>query len=168
MLPCRQSILNRRPRSAIAYAKNEENIDKEYHDQLELLKIQQEKYYMKEAEVKQRVSPNRDETRRRQQELKGCMEEQLKIKESERIRRAHEDHDLNCYNEYLSKFAPHSINHDMGRIQHKKDYLKQLMEDNIRVAEMKRELEKKEKQREIELDHIRAKTPCCWNRRHYI
>ncbi|KAJ7530699.1 hypothetical protein O6H91_14G015300 [Diphasiastrum complanatum] len=135
---------------------------------MNILKIQQEKFTWKESEVRQAVSPKRHETLRRQAELRKCMDEQLKQKEDEHARIA-QDQKFSSYNEHLRRYyGPHSYEEEMGRLQHKRDYLKGVMEDNIRLATLKKESEKIQKQLEVELDLIRAKTPCTWNRRHYL
>jgi len=50
----------------------------------------------------------------------------------------------------------------------KKNYLKQLMEENKEREREKIKIKNKDKELEIEADHMRAQIPCCWNQRHYL
>lgn len=167
MINVRQNIVNRRakPRTVT----NDESREKEFEKEMGSLHRKQKHYAWKEAEVRQSVSPQRAETLKRQEELKAAMEEQLKWREATRQQLVEEEQTFDRYNQYLGRFSgPHSTEEEISRQQHKKDYLKGLMDENIRLSTLKKELQEKEKELEAEMDRIRATTPCTWNRRHYL
>eukprot|EP00249_Psilotum_nudum_P027273 c34757_g1_i1 orf=315-818(-) len=167
MISVRESIVNRSLKPPTA--KNAETIDEQYDREIRALRLKQMRYAWKEAEVQQAVSPKKQEKVRRRAELRQAMEEQLKMKETERRQLAEDERNFDRYNEYLRRFSgPHSVEEDLFRQQNKKDYLKALMDENIRLSALKKEMEQKEKQLEAEMDRIRAEVPCTWNRRHYL
>ncbi|KAH8934097.1 hypothetical protein BDL97_18G065500 [Sphagnum fallax] len=167
MTPVRPSIVNRRIRPASVT--NIENIDKEFKEQLKDLYVKQENYEYKKERVRKTVSPKREDTVKLQVEMKRAMEDQLKRKEEDEKIAKEDEHKLFCYNEYHRRFvAPHGIEITLERTKARRDYLKALMEENKRTEALKKELQQREKQDEIEAEHLRAINPCSWNRRHYL
>lgn len=167
MINVRQSIVNRRTKAPTIT--NDESREKEFEKEMGSLRRRQKHYAWKEAEVRQSVSPRRAETLRRQEELRAAMEEQLKLREATRLHSIEEEKTFDRYNQCLASFCgPHSTEEEISRQQHRKDYLKGLMDENIRLSTLKKELQEKEKELEAEMDRIRASTPCTWNRRHYL
>ncbi|MCO5566733.1 hypothetical protein L7F22_020413 [Adiantum nelumboides] len=167
MINVRKSIINRRSKPPAITT--HENRDKEFEEEMGSLRRRQMHYAWKEAEVRQSVSPRRVETLRRQSELRAAMEEQLKVRESSRQQLIEEEKTFDRYNQCLASFCgPHSTEEEIMRQQHRKDYLKGLMDENIRLSTLKKELQEKEKELEAEMDRVRATTPCTWNRRHYL
>ncbi|KAH7404865.1 hypothetical protein KP509_15G047800 [Ceratopteris richardii] len=144
-------------------------MEAEFQKEMGSLRKKQMHYAWKEAEVRQSVSPRRAETMRRQEELRAAMEEQLKAREAARQQNIEEERTFDRYNQCLGSYCgPHSREEEVLRQQHRKDYLKGLMDENIRLSTLKKQLQEKEKELEVEMDRIRASTPCTWNRRHYL
>lgn len=167
MINVRQSIVNRRAKAPTIT--NDESREKEFDRETESLYRRQQHYAWKEAEVRQSVSPRRAETLRRQQELRAAMEEQLALREATRQQVIEEEKTFDQYNQCLASFCgPHSTEQEISRQQHRKDYLKGLMDENIKLSTLKKQLQEKEKELEVEMDRIRTSTPSTWNRRHYL
>ncbi|XP_073396434.1 uncharacterized protein [Physcomitrium patens] len=167
MTPIRPSIMNRR--ITATSLKNTQNEDKEFKDQLRVLYGKQERFAKKREHIQKTVSPKRDDVINSRQEMRNAMEDQLnqkcrtnKLLQKEEQNKAH-------YEVYYNKYCgPHNLEATHNQIYKKKEYLKQLMEENRQSECKKKEQAQREKQDEIEAEHIRAMTPCCWNQRHYI
>lgn len=91
--------------------------------------------------------------------------------------------------------GPHCVEGHLAREKERRAYLAELMKDNIEVgclytlysalpqcgscwsglmtnlvqmARLRKELEKRDRLRELEMDEIRIRTPSLWNTRHYM
>ncbi|KAG6554989.1 hypothetical protein Mapa_003574 [Marchantia paleacea] len=163
----RESIVNRRkiPPSR----KNDENVDREYDMQMCGLRKRQEQFKDIEQLVRTSVSPTKEEVLDSQHKWKGIMEIQLRQKEEQHEIQSEAEHKLHCFNEYVQRcVGPHSKEEEESREQARRDYLRQIMEENMKVAAEKLEWQKKQRQKDIAQDNYRLTTPCSWNRRHYV
>lgn len=166
--PCNKQCIMNRPLRPETYA-NFEHIDKEYQQQLQQLKARQARYKQRVEEIRQHVSPTRERTLQRQEATRKCMEEQLALKAKMKDDEKNEERKRFCYHEYLRRFnGPHCVEGHLAREKERRAYLAELMKDNIEMARLRKELEKRDRLRELEMDEIRIRTPSLWNTRHYM
>ncbi|CAM6086569.1 unnamed protein product [Calypogeia fissa] len=163
----RQSIINRRKQPPSK--KNQENIDIEYNAEMSDLRLMQQSYQDKEIFVRNIVSPKREVVQESQHKWREIMEAQLEEKERQQQQESETEVKEYCYNEYIRRFVgPHSIEGEASRESARREYMKEIMYENMKIAADKVVWQKMQREKDNALDNYHLNTPCTWNRRHYM
>ncbi|GAQ87041.1 hypothetical protein KFL_003270080 [Klebsormidium nitens] len=160
----RQSILLRpkRPQSQT----NQQNIDKEHDAHVAALKAKSEKYRIVESELRKSIAPEKDDKFLKQSEVRSVMEAQLRLKEEMKLAEA--EREMAVFEEARgAKFSDEVATREEERqAREKRDYLKQVMEENKKLVALRNEMARQRKQQEIEEDRARPLSASHWDRQH--
>eukprot|EP00999_Lentomonas_sp_LEN2_P000196 NODE_1191_length_961_cov_36.197842_g1146_i0.p1 GENE.NODE_1191_length_961_cov_36.197842_g1146_i0~~NODE_1191_length_961_cov_36.197842_g1146_i0.p1 ORF type:complete len:164 (+),score=32.92 NODE_1191_length_961_cov_36.197842_g1146_i0:120-611(+) len=139
----RQSILSR-PRHSYS-AKNAETADVEYEKAQRLLQAKQERQRQQEEWRRQHLDSTADDKRQLWDEARKEQQEHLALRRQEQTHFKEEDKGL------IDEYVQHSKVCTQVEKDHesaKRDYLKEIMNDNLRMIEEKKRRQQEEKERE--------------------
>ncbi|KAJ4462489.1 hypothetical protein PAPYR_1139 [Paratrimastix pyriformis] len=138
-----------RPARSSPSTKNQESIDREYQAEQERLRSLQRKHAEIDENRGRALFGEGDEKEALRSEVRNVMEQQLREKE-ERRRREREIDQANAQS--ISTHVARSSTAEASQEQQRREYLRQLMEENQRLVEARRAAKDQERQRDMQYE----------------